>query len=145
MNVLEIAQAAGVSMKTAYKRRADYCAGLITREQALAPPLATLDDRSRAMGGPTVAELAAATGLTRGGALTRIKRFVKGELDRDTLFRIAQPGVAFKAKTHTRRRNVTWDCSREGDWGDLGLGPRRKLDSIKGVTELERRMFGGDE
>lgn len=74
---------------------------------------------------PTAMELAAMTGIVRDSAYYRLRAYKAGRITRDELL---APRGAYVGG----RREAT-------DWGDLGLGPRRRLDDIRGSTALERQ------
>ena len=80
---------------------------------------------------PTIGEIMAAAGIGYRSAWDRLDSYKKGLRPLESLF--APRGYG--------RGNVAGK-TKERDWGDLGLGPRKRIEDIPGPTELERRMYG---
>lgn len=70
----------------------------------------------------------AATGIRRDAALNRLAAYHKGRRSADSLL---VPKAACGIAPHE-------------NWGDLGLGPRKRIEDIPGETELERRVYRRD-
>lgn len=84
---------------------------------------------------PLIDQVAEAAGLTREGAKDRIWRVRHGFMPEEFLMLTTK-------EIRERRKAEGMSPQKTGDWGALGLGPRRSIASIPGGTAWERRELG---
>ena len=77
-------------------------------------------------------EVARRAGICLKSARQRLRKRERGLLTDEQLYKPYMPGCPR-------------ECRRENQWGDLGLGPRRRLDDIQGSTALERAWNAADD
>lgn len=133
-----VAKAAGIAPDTAWRRLKKYQAGLISREALFAPPKLTGVGRKRTETGPIIDAIVTATGLSRAGAWERLRQVKLGDMPRDLLFASTQAIRAWRGA----QKKGQYTPANTGEWGNLGLGPRKRPQDIPGGTAWERTHLG---
>lgn len=139
-----VAAKAGISRDAAWKRLRRYFAGEITREALLAPKQVGGVGRRRGPDDDVVEAIMEVAGLTRASARKRLRLAEAGDMPRDLLYASGKEILAWRvAQRRAEDRRVARQApTKTGNWGDLGLGPRKSPHEIKGGTAWERRNLG---
>lgn len=138
-----VAAKAGISRDAAWKRLRKYWAGEISREALFAPPQLRGVGRRRGPDADIVEAIMEVAGITRAGALKRLRLADAGDLPRDMLYASGREILAWRvAQRRAEEPRERQAPTNTGNWGDLGLGPRKSPHEIQGGTAWERRNLG---
>lgn len=133
-----VARMAGISHDTAWRRLQKYRAGLISREALFAPPQLAGVGRKPTHVAAVIDAIVAATGITRAGAQERLRLVRLGGMPPDLLFASTQAIRAWRGA----QKKEQYTPPNTGEWGNLGLGPRKRPQDIPGGTAWERTHLG---
>ena len=141
-DVTLVMMATQTARDTARRRVKQWRAGLIDCDALFAPCgwNAYKGSRPGQIKDPLVEEVMAATGLTESGAWHRIMKVRNGAWPKELLKASMQEVLAYTAQVKRGKRKIY--AGGYGDWGDLGLGPRRSVASIPDGTAWERKHLG---
>lgn len=133
-----VARMAGISHDTAWRRLQKYRQGLISREALFAPPQLAGVGRKPTPDAAVIDAIVAATGITKAGAQERLRLVKLGEMPRSLLLASTREIRAWRGE----QKKGQYTPANTGEWGNLGLGPRKRPQDIPGGTAWERTHLG---